>query len=452
MQNKSSLVNFSIKGVSSPAKSLTVEGFANKAIVDRGGDLIPPEAWQLSEYKTNNILLFNHNQDLAIGTADVRVTEEGLVAKAKISKSNEAPIPYIRDMIREGVIKSFSVGFDPMNSDEKSEDGTHTILKQANLLELSIVTVPMNQASVFSVENVDKCISGWKTKSYHEARQDMLLMKGAFLATVVQDRFAELEKSTDFDRDSVTENIISEGEIDRKAFDEILAGNAGQVSEKFLEAISMNLDMDYDQLKSLNEKEPKAFPPTEEDEDDKEEEEEKSEENVDEKASDDEEEDEEEEEKSAVDLVCEKINEFMNEGKSQNDAIALAISALGTDATFSTEDYVKFIGSAEKHISEKNLDASSDLVENANVSNPTMDQMKAQTTLMAQNTGVLQALLDEIKGLRADFQTEKQSSETLANTDVQTDTDESKALDEKNIRVSNYEDALKKLEKSLSTC
>jgi HK97 family phage prohead protease len=485
MEKKACKINFEIKS-QSPARALTIEGFANKAIVDRGMDLIPPEAWELSEFKNNNILLFNHNQDLAIGTADVKVTDNGLYAKAKISKSNEAPLPYIRDMIKEGIIKSFSVGFDSKNSEEKSEDGTHTVLKRANLLELSVVTVPMNQESTFMVSN--KCVSSWKSKSYHEARSDMLGFKGAFLAQAVHDQIAHLqEEKSDFDRDEVIDRILEQSGTSEKKLDEILAGNSKEISDSLLDAIAENLDLDPNQLRSLDngDSERKEAEGTEEkseaesdknheqsekqscDEDEdkekmKEEEDEEKEKMMDDEDKEDEEkmehedEEDEEKEKSFQECVSDKISKLIAEGKTQDQAIAQAISMcqdLEKSYEVTKKDYIEFMDVAKNAIPEKkneeptvNLDARSDMVENAQVSNPSMDQFKAQTTLMAQQNGLLQDLVNEVRALRSDLQNEKSEPKTVAMTEENPDEKESAELDAKKERMSQYMQKLQELE------
>jgi HK97 family phage prohead protease len=467
MEKKACKINFEIKS-QSPARALTIEGFANKAIVDRGMDLIPPEAWELSEFKNNNILLFNHNQDLAIGTADVKVTENGLYAKAKISKSNEAPLPYIRDMIKEGIIKSFSVGFDSKNSEEKSEDGTHTVLKRANLLELSVVTVPMNQESTFMVSN--KCVSTWKSKSYHEARSDMLGFKGAFLAQAVHDRIAHLqEEKSDFDRDEVIDRILEQSGTSEKKLDEILAGNSKEISDSLLDAIAANLDLDPNQLRSLNNgdserKEAEGTEEKSEAETDKtlEQSEKQNCDEDEEKMKEEEDEDKEkmmdddEKEKSFQECVSDKISKLIAEGKTQDQAIAQAIS-MCQDSEKSYEvtkkDYIQFLDVAKNAVPEKkneeptvNLDARADIVENAQVSNPSMDQFKAQTTLMAQQNGLLQDLVNEVRALRSDLQNEKSEPETVAMTEENSDEKESAELDAKKERMSQYMQKLQELE------
>lgn len=140
-------------------KGVVIEGWANKAVIDRGGDIIPKSAWNVENFKKNSIILFNHDKNFPIGKAvAIEARDEGLYVKAKISGSADPGISRIRDLIKEGVLNAFSVGFD--STDEiKSADGYNEI-KAAELFEISVVSIPMNQDSLFSttkfydIENV----------------------------------------------------------------------------------------------------------------------------------------------------------------------------------------------------------------------------------------------------------------------------------------------------------
>lgn len=128
---------------------VTIEGWANKAVVDRGGDIINKDAWNVDNFKKNAIILFNHDKNQPIGKAiAVEPREEGLYIKAKISGSADPGISKVRDLIKEGVLNAFSVGFDSTN-ETKSADGYNEI-KAAELFEVSVVSIPMNQDSLFS--------------------------------------------------------------------------------------------------------------------------------------------------------------------------------------------------------------------------------------------------------------------------------------------------------------
>ena len=145
---------------------LTIEGWANKAVVDRGGDIINKDAWKLDNFGKNAMILYNHDRNKPIGKAvAVEPRDEGLYIKARISGSSDPEITKIRDLIREGILNTFSVGFDCKN-EEKSADG-HNVIKEAELFEVSVVTLPMNQDSTFTVS---KKLADVKTAAIeHEA-------------------------------------------------------------------------------------------------------------------------------------------------------------------------------------------------------------------------------------------------------------------------------------------
>jgi HK97 family phage prohead protease len=155
------------------SKGLTIEGWANKAVVDRGNDLIPKSAWQLENFKKNSIILFNHDKNKPIGRAiAVEARDEGLYIKARISGSADPEISKIRDLIAEGVLNAFSVGFDSID-EAKSVDG-HNEIRAAELFECSVVSLPMNQDSLFSLVKAYE-LDAVRTKALELAPR---LMKG----------------------------------------------------------------------------------------------------------------------------------------------------------------------------------------------------------------------------------------------------------------------------------
>lgn len=134
-------------------EQIIISGLANKSIVDRVRDLILPSAWKLDDFKKNPIIFFNHDRDYPIGKAiGIKVDPDGLHIKVAISKSKDPKVAYVRDMIKEGILKAFSVGI-KINWDmvEEREDGV-LIIKEVELLETSVVTVPANQDSLFEME------------------------------------------------------------------------------------------------------------------------------------------------------------------------------------------------------------------------------------------------------------------------------------------------------------
>jgi HK97 family phage prohead protease len=126
-------------------------GMASTSDFDRAGDTIDAEAWTkggLNNFEKNPIILFNHDYNKPIGRATgLKVTENGLELKAKISKS--AP-DHVAQLVKEGILGAFSVGFRVKDADYLTEtDGLR--IKDAELFEVSVVSVPCNQAATFSL-------------------------------------------------------------------------------------------------------------------------------------------------------------------------------------------------------------------------------------------------------------------------------------------------------------
>ena len=138
---------------------IDIKGSASTNALDRAGDIIEPDAWTkggLENYKTNPILLFNHNYDKPIGRATgLEVSDSGLEISAKISKAAGD----VKDLVKDGVLGAFSVGFRVKDADYMSETDGYKI-KDAELFEVSVVSVPCNQGATFSVaksfDNMDE--------------------------------------------------------------------------------------------------------------------------------------------------------------------------------------------------------------------------------------------------------------------------------------------------------
>jgi len=143
-------VNFEVKNLSDGEQSITIEGFANTTTVDRVGDIILEEAWTkggLTNYLKNPIILAYHNQERPIGKMiEHGVSSEGLRITAEILSSAGE----IFSLIKEGVLKTFSIGFRTREADYDVETDIF-VIKDLELLEVSVVSIPANADSTFSV-------------------------------------------------------------------------------------------------------------------------------------------------------------------------------------------------------------------------------------------------------------------------------------------------------------
>lgn len=130
---------------------LIIKGYANTVSRDRAGDVIPKEAWlgknAMPNYEKNPIILAFHNHSMPIGKMiGYNVTDEGLEIEAEISKAAGA----VYQLVKDGILKTFSVGFRCLDAEWKKDDDVY-LIKDLELFEISVVSVPCNQDSVFEV-------------------------------------------------------------------------------------------------------------------------------------------------------------------------------------------------------------------------------------------------------------------------------------------------------------
>jgi HK97 family phage prohead protease/HK97 family phage major capsid protein len=151
MNKLSILCKMALSENSDDSEFITIEGYANKTIIDRHGDLIPMETWTkssaLTNFLKNPIMLFNHDWNEPIGTvSSLTVTDEGLHIVGKVSKE----VGRVAKLISQSILKSFSVSFIPK---EAEYDKATDIFKitELELLEISVVSIPANQDSTFSI-------------------------------------------------------------------------------------------------------------------------------------------------------------------------------------------------------------------------------------------------------------------------------------------------------------
>tara|TARA_X000001382_G_scaffold79057_2_gene55501 strand:+ start:2663 stop:4681 length:2019 start_codon:yes stop_codon:yes gene_type:complete len=130
--------------------SVNIKGYASTNDTDRAGDVINKEAWEkggLENFGNNPIILFNHDYNRPIGRAtSLETDEKGLKITANLSKSAGD----VTNLVKEGILRAFSVGFRVKDADYM-ESGDGYLIKDAELFEVSVVSVPANQAATFSV-------------------------------------------------------------------------------------------------------------------------------------------------------------------------------------------------------------------------------------------------------------------------------------------------------------
>ena len=151
--NKSSL---EIQTKANGTSVYIIKGYANVSVVDRCDEVMPQNCWNLENYMINPIILLNHDQsdiNSLVGKATlVEPRAEGLYFEAQIGSEGEELTDSqstVVKLLRQGILKTLSVGFIPHDYEIDRKTGVLTH-KNAELLEISLVTVPMNQLSVLT--------------------------------------------------------------------------------------------------------------------------------------------------------------------------------------------------------------------------------------------------------------------------------------------------------------
>lgn len=211
--------------------SVLVRGMASTKEFDRAGDSILPEAWAkggLNNFEKNPIILFNHDYNKPIGRATkLKVTDNGLEMEAKISKS--AP-DAVAELVKEGILGAFSVGFRVKDADYiKETDGI--LVKDAELFEVSVVSVPCNQAATFSLSKSFDSMDEYEEfkKSFIDSVKDN--SEEAIVSEELEQTQSNVTEVTE--QEKTMSEVNNTPEIDLEAFaKKVAADTAAQIAMK----------------------------------------------------------------------------------------------------------------------------------------------------------------------------------------------------------------------------
>lgn len=114
--------------------------------VDRMGDIIAADGWQLANFKKNPIALFGHNSGFIVGGwSNLRVEGKQLRGKLELMPPVSERLQEVHAAVNAGVLRAVSVGFRPVEVEqiEGSKVGGLRFTK-SELVECSLVAVPAN--------------------------------------------------------------------------------------------------------------------------------------------------------------------------------------------------------------------------------------------------------------------------------------------------------------------
>ena len=159
----------------------TVEATISTGFIDRDGDWIDQEGWDLERFKANPVVLWSHDREaLPIAKAvDIGVVGKGNRARLKSTAEFELH-PFadaVFNLVKNGTINATSVGFIPRAWNFVDEENRSTFsidIYKAELLEWSFVPVPANPEALVGAKGLSgenrKAIAEWIDQCFEEGR------------------------------------------------------------------------------------------------------------------------------------------------------------------------------------------------------------------------------------------------------------------------------------------
>ena len=197
--------------------SITIEGYASTDDIDRQGDIVPASVWKkgIQNYLKNPVILAYHDHSEPVGRmVDHRVDSKGLWVKARISSAAGE----VFDLVKDGILTAFSIGFRIVDAEYDAAKELF-VVKELELHEISIVSVPANQNTLFSLSKAFDTAEEFKSFKMQFA-PDSDSAKG-------------LESSTE-----AIGEIKKEWEMDPKQLEQMLADAANKAAELTAKAIA----------------------------------------------------------------------------------------------------------------------------------------------------------------------------------------------------------------------
>ena len=151
-------------------KSILISGYASTNDVDRHGDIVPASVWEkgMENYLKNPVILAYHDHSEPIGRmVEHKVDSTGLWIKARISAAAED----VFNLVKDGVLTAFSIGFRIVDA-EYNQVTELFVVKELELHEISVVSVPANQNTLFSLSKSFENNDEYNSFKMHFAAQN----------------------------------------------------------------------------------------------------------------------------------------------------------------------------------------------------------------------------------------------------------------------------------------
>lgn len=136
-----------------------IEMIGTTEAVDRDGDVISLDGWDMKNYKKNPVVLPSHNYGSPAIGRTTKLKREGnkLIFRIEFPQEGIYPLADIyRKLYKSGFMNASSVGFIPKDytlGDGSKDSPRRTFLKQ-ELLEISLVSVPSNPEALLEAKEM----------------------------------------------------------------------------------------------------------------------------------------------------------------------------------------------------------------------------------------------------------------------------------------------------------
>lgn len=208
LRDKKSVEDFEEDGV----KGVEIEWYASTKDKDRGHDIVDPQAFKnaLDLYMTNPIVLLQHNMEKPIGVVtEAKIDDNGLYVKARITQD----VDWVISAIKNGVLRAFSIGYKIKDNEfleEETSDGRDyaNIIKDLELFEISVVSVPMNAYSL--MKSMQDC---FELKEIAEEEKEVVA-ENVKTAEDQEEKSADEDEEVGSDKDKEEKKSDSDDESD----------------------------------------------------------------------------------------------------------------------------------------------------------------------------------------------------------------------------------------------
>ena len=145
----------------------TIKGIASTGNIDRHGDIVESDAFDLKELNARKVpLLLKHNKSARIGLVESFTKQENNIIITGVINKNHPKIEAIKEAIKSGELANLSIGFRGTEVFwRKICDRIIKVFKKIKCTEVSLVRTPANADAVVLSHNIKSQYQNDKLRS-----------------------------------------------------------------------------------------------------------------------------------------------------------------------------------------------------------------------------------------------------------------------------------------------